>query len=74
MKFEYEELEDDAWLVAYHDLGLSVVASSKDAGTEALLMTIMRVCHKMLGFYGRVLGQVEEALEVRDAVRGEGLH
>ena len=74
MKFDYEELEDGSWLVAYPDLGRSVVASSKDSGTDILLLVIVGVCQKMLGFYGRILGQAEEAQEVRDAVRGAELH
>ena len=74
MKFEYEELEDGNWLVTYEDLDLKVFASSKDRGTEVMLMAIERVCHNMLAFYGRILGEAEDAQEVRDAIRGAELH
>ena len=74
MKFEYEELEDGSWLVTYEDLDLKVVASTKDRGTEVMLIAIERVCHRMLGFYGRLLGKIEDAQEVRDALRGAELH
>ena len=74
MKFDYEELEDGSWLVTYEGLDLKVVASTKDRGTEVMLMAIERVCLRMLAFYGRILGEAEDAQDVRDAVRGEELH
>lgn len=74
MQFDYEQLENGSWVVSYEELDVKVTCANKAVGTDALLAVIIRYCNVMLGIYGRLLGEAQEALETLEQSKGKERH
>ena len=74
MKFDYEQLENGSWIVSYEELDVKVTCTNKLVGTDALITVIIRYCTTMLGIYGRLLGEAQDAQEALEQSKGKERH